>query len=334
VDPDSTGDLGSQAVGGAIIYPVTRDGEARVDDATPGALSRRPREETDYQSLQARLQLARCPHKLYVQRLRALEVLFGEPLVTRIDEEITNRLPEAGGTDGWQEQFRRDLKTYGLYEAILYFHSYPPLADGFVEEAAQLYEDLARLYLARHDEILRSDDPRILVQLNFLRELGDSSEHTGPQALRKPRCPDGGIADPVGPDPDPDYESVLPTDWVFLDVIEDMGGGKQKPSYRSLADELIETISAEWMFQGFPGIQAAFFDACVVLDDHEIDVFGSEGQYILDSLVGRLHEEMFGDYEHWLPCGRCDSEFKLSVTLESIDRSLCDGGWVCDDCAG
>lgn len=298
-----------------------------------GALSRRSRKETDYKSLQARLRWPRCPQKLYEQRLRALEVLVGEPLVTRIDEEITNRLPDAGATGGWQGQFRSDLKTYGLYEAILYFHSYPPLAEGFVEEAAQLYEDLARLYLARHEEIMRSDDPRILVQLNFLRELGDSSEHTGPQALRQPRRPAGAIADPAAPDPDPDYEPVLPTDWVFLDVTEDIGGGKHKPTYGSLADELIETISAEWIFQGFPGIQAAFFDACTVLDDHEIDVFGSEGQYILESLVRRLDEEMFGDYERWLPCGMCGSEFKVSVTLESVDRSLCDGGWACDDCA-
>jgi hypothetical protein len=312
---------------------MTRDGEVRVDDATPGALWRRSRKETDYQSLQTRLRRARCPHKLYVQRLRALEVLVGESLVTRIDEEITNRLPEAGATDGWQEQFRRDLKTYGLYEAILYFHSYPPLTEGFVEEAALLYEDLAGLYLARHREMMLSDDPRVLIQLNFLRELGDSSEHTGPQALRQPRCPDGDIVDPAAPDPDLEYEPVLPTDWVFLDVTEDMVGGKHKPAYGSLADELIETISAEWMFQGFPGIQAAFFDACAVLDDHEIDVFGSEGQYILESLVSRLDEEMFGDYERWLPCGKCGSEFKVSVTLESVDRSLCQGGWVCDDCA-
>ncbi|HEX3360479.1 MAG TPA: hypothetical protein VHS74_05750 [Solirubrobacterales bacterium] len=298
-----------------------------------GALSRRLRKETDYESLDGRLWRARCPHKLYEQRLRALEVLVGEPLVARVEEEITNRLPEAGAAGGWQVQFRRDLKTYGLNEAILYFHSYPPLAEGFVEEAAQLYEDLARLYLSRHEEIVRSDDPRVLVQLNFLRELGDSSEHTGPQALRQPRCPNGDIADPVAPEPDLDYEPVLPTDWVFLDVTKDFTGGKHKLIYGGLADELVETISAEWMFQGFPGIQAAFFDACTVLDDHEIEVFGSEGQYVLESLVRRLHEEMFGDYERWIPCGECGSEFKVSVTLESVDRSLCDGGWVCGDCA-
>lgn len=287
-----------------------------------------------YESLHERLFEAGCPYKLYEARIHALEVVTGQILYPLIRQTITNRIPAAGGDPGWATQFERDLKTYGLLEAILYFHSYPPLSTGFIEEACDLYECLAGLYLSHHDEIRRSDDPRILAQLHFLRRLGDSGEHPTPRPLRPSRRPTGAIEEPRQPKLDETYEARLPAHEDLLDMVAWMAKKPVPLRYGCFADELCEALAAEFTFEGFPGVQAAFFDIAERLEEHGIEVFGSEGQYVLEVLVRYLDEEMFGDYERWIPCAACGKSFCVGVTLDSVNETLIAGGWLCDECKG
>lgn|GEM_PF-3806294 len=287
-----------------------------------------------YESLDRRLTRVGCPYKLYEARIHALEVVARRPLFHLIEEEITARIPAAGGAPAWAAQFERDLKTFGLLEAILYFHSYPPLDPGFVEGACELYERLARLYLDRLDEIRGSDDPRVLAQLHYLRRLGDSREHAIPRPLEPPRIPDGAIAEPRQPELDVGYEPRLPPHADLLDVAAWMAKKPVALRYGCFADELCEALAAGFVFEGFSGPQAAFFEVAATLEEHEVDPFGSEGQYIFALLIRQLGEEVFGDYEHWIPCAGCGENFCIEVSLESVNASLVAGGWKCGECGG
>ena len=255
--------------------------------------------DTDYDNLSHRLAEAQCPHKLYPARLRALEIVTGERLLPQIEEVITMRVSGAGGNKGWKLQFQSDFNTYGLMEAILYFHSYPTLAGDFVEDACSLYERLATLYLAHHEEILASDDPRIGAQLEYLRRFGDMSQHTVPKPPQRPRSAPNGIAAP-------------------------------EPGLQ--AGELLERLLGSYMVDAFPGVQGAFFEVARTLEENGVDVFGAEGQDLLESLVGLLRDEAFGDFERWIPCVSCGRDFIVTLSLESVNDSLLAAGWRCDEC--
>jgi hypothetical protein len=287
-----------------------------------------------YEALHERLARVGCPHKLYEARLHALEVVVQQPLLPSVEEKITDRIPAAAGDPAWAEQFKKDLRTFGLLEAILYFHSYPPLSAAFLDEACELYEHLARLYLRHHDEIRHSDDPRVLAQLHLMRRLGDSREHSLPRPLEPPREPAGPIAEPQRPEMDVAYEPRLPAHADLLDVTAWLAEKPVAPRYGCFADELCEVLAAEFTFEGFPGVQAAFFGIAETLEEHEVDVFGSEGQYVLEVLAGYLEGQMFGDYEHWIPCANCGENFCVEVSLESVNASLVAGGWKCEECGG
>lgn len=284
--------------------------------------------DTDYEALLDRLRAAGCPYKLYPARLRALEIVTGERLLAEVEAVITMRIALSGGVDvGWKHQFKRDLETYGLLEAILYFHSYPPLDPGFVEDACVLYERLAKLCVERHDEMEASDDPRIHVHLEALRRQGDSHYHTvlRPEQL-KLAAPDR-IAPPERPPPIEGYERRLPVhpDVAMIGIQGDV---------RTFADELLEHLTASFSFEGFPGIQLAFAEVAHIAAMHDVDVFGGEGQYVLAGLVRALDEELFGDFERWVPCAECGEEFFVEVTLETVNLSLIEGGWRCPGCRG
>jgi len=281
--------------------------------------------ETDYETLHKRLADARCPYKLYPARLRALEIVTGERLLPEVEETITMRVALAAGDRGWKLQFKRDFETYGLLEAILYFHSYPSLPGDFVEAACGLYERLATLYIEHHQEIVTSDDPRVCVQLELLRRFGDSSLHSLPQHRRQRRSAPNGIAIGEPPHPVPGYRRTLP-------VHPDLSTIGMADVVYCLPDELVELLAAGFMFDGFPGLQGAFFDAADTLEEHGIDVFGSDGQFVIGKLVDYVNEEMFGDFERWVPCIECGEEFMVTVSVESVNDSLLDGGWTCDDC--
>jgi hypothetical protein len=287
-----------------------------------------------YESLDKRLGEVGCSYKLYEARLHALEVVAGGPLFFQVRETITDRLPALAGTVGWAEQFERDLKTYGLFEAILYFHSYPPLPRAFVDEACELYARLGKLYLRHHDEIRRSDDPRVLAQIHYLRRLGDSGEHATPRPLQPPRKPEGEIAAPQSPEIDLGYQPRLPFHADLLGVVAWIAKKPVGLYYGCFADELCEALAASFVFEGFSGPQAAFFEIAETLEEHEVDLFGGEGQYILAEMVRRFDEDLFGDYEHWVPCANCGENFHVEVSLQSVNRSLIEGGWMCEECGG
>lgn len=283
----------------------------------------------EYSTLLSRLREVPCPYKLYPARIRALEILTGKRLLSRIHGNITMRLAAHVGP-GWKDQFQRDLDTYGLLEAIGYFHSYnfSPDSESFVREACQLYDELAALYMEHHEDLATSDDPRIQVQLALLRELGDPTEHTMPVRFPSLSAPDP-IPEPEPPEADPAYERRLPIHPVALSL----GIGSEEDAPGSLPAELVESFTASWMFEGFPGIHSAFFEVAKTLLDFEIDPFSPAGQWVIETLRWELDEELFGDYDRWIYCSSCGREMKVSATLESINRSLVAGGWLCKQCA-
>jgi hypothetical protein len=282
----------------------------------------------DYDRLLERLASAGCPYKLYPARLRALELITGERHLAEVQKEITMRVALAGRDPLFKYQFQSDLETYGLLEAILYFNDYESLPDDFVEEACQVYERLAATYLRHHEEIVASDDPRIQSQLTIMRRFGDSSEHNLPRARRPPREAPDGIAPPSRPDPVAGYERRLLPHPDFVAILG------ASPTPLNLPEELLENIQASFMFEGFPGIQGAFFEVAGILDEHGVNVLGSEGQYVIAELVQSLKEEMFGDFERWIPCVECGEEFHVDLSRESVNASLLAGGWECESCRG
>jgi hypothetical protein len=209
---------------------------------------------TNYEALKQRLMEAGCTYKLYPARLRALEVITGRRLLPEIAKVIEMRIVLAGaGNIGWKRQFRRDFETYGLLEAILYFHSYPPLDEDFVEDSCELYEHLAALYLEHHDGIEISDDPRVLAHLRVLQRFGDTGHHVGPHAPLARRPAPNAIASPKAPPATPGYERRLPVhpDLASLGFVDSPGGR---------VEELVEHLAASFMFEGFPGVHVAFFE--------------------------------------------------------------------------
>lgn len=284
----------------------------------------------EYSTLLSRLRQVPCPYKLYPARIRALEILTGKRLLAQIHGKITMRLAAHVGP-GWKDQFQRDLDTFGLLEAIGYFHSYSfsPDAEGFVREACELYDELAALYMERHQEIVTSDDPRIQAQLAVLRELGDSTEHAMPGVGFPSLSAPDPIPPPESPEADPAYERRLP---IHPDALT-LGLGSEEENPGSLPAELVESFTASWTFEGFPGIQSAFFQVAKTLLDFEIDPFSPAGQWVIETLRWELDEEFFGDYDRWIYCSSCGHEMKVTATLESINRSLVAGGWRCEQCA-
>lgn len=275
-----------------------------------------------------RLRQVPCPYKLYPARLRALEVMTGKQHLARVDETITFQLGTVAGP-GWKHQFQRDLKTYGLLEAIGYFHTYDlsRAAKGFVTKACELYDELAALYMEHHQEILESDDPRIQAQLALLREYGDSSEHTMPGLTFPPFERPPTIPDPEAPPIEPDYERQLPINETALWL------GLEEGTPGNLVGELVGYYSSTFTFDGFPGIQSAFRDVADTLVKFDIDPFSSEGQFVLDALCTLLTEfEAFGDYDRWLYCGQCGCQLMVEGTLDAVNDYLAAGGWFCPSC--
>lgn len=65
-----------------------------------------------------------CPDRLFPGRIRALGQLLGQPLMEHVTADILIPIRMSFG-NAWEEQFKRDFKTYGLGEAMVssYFFS-------------------------------------------------------------------------------------------------------------------------------------------------------------------------------------------------------------------
>lgn len=282
----------------------------------------------DVDEFSDRLLAVPCPEKLLPDRLRALEVITGQAVLDEIATVIT--LPLAVVSPRWEQQFARDLETYGLLEAIVYFHGYPELPLALIESACALYERLAVLYSTHHAAILESEDPRIAARLHLMDGTGGGGQRHIVQGFSRPtRQAPAGIAPPARPPTDDAYRRRLPIHPDLLALLAYLGG---VGPVRSLPEELLEQIAAGFMFGGTPSVQTAFFEAADTLEQFGIDVFTSDGQYVLSGLCESFNDETFGDFDRWLPCEGCGEEFLVTVSLDDVNSALLTGYWRCERC--
>lgn len=286
----------------------------------------------DYDRLRKLLNRVQCPYRLFPARIHALEVFVQRDLSLEIMKKIATPITRYFVEMGWYKQFLSDYKVYGLYEAILYFHSYPfgDAAEGYINGACDLYHEIASLYMTHHESIEESDDPRIQLQLQTIRHMGGGYQHVlraRRRALDRPRS----IARPVRPPKEPGYERKMPVSADLKFMYQSFGGGGEM-SVPNLAEEIIEQLSARFMFEDFPGVQHVFFEVVELLAKFQIDPFGPTGQYVVETIVDEINMEMFGDFDRWVECINCGQEFCVSVSLDAANAVLIQGGWACEEC--
>lgn len=284
--------------------------------------------EIGYEVIQERLEKVPCPVRFYPFLVAALDIFVQRDFSSEVQQKISNKIGHHVGM-GWSDQFTRDFETYGLYEAILYFHSYPftRQAESFINEACDLYCEIASQYMAHQESIENSDDPRIQSKLGLLAFRGATHRHTMSYQrapLQKTRL----IEAPVKPPADAKYERKLPINRDMLMVfkqseIDDPGNS---------AAEAIEHLDARFMFSDFPGIQLVFFEIAKLLEQLEIDPFSAAGQYVLQEIIEHIEDEFYGDFDRWLTCITCGKDFTPEISLASANRNLLQGGWACENC--
>ena len=287
----------------------------------------------DYTTLKKRLNEVKCPYRLYWARIRALEIATGQNLEVKIREDIIDKIEDYLEA-GYRRQFERDMDVYGLYEAILYFHSYPFTlsARDFVDRTCKLYHYFASLYMAHHEEIVESDDLKIQAQLSLLRTRGDNPHNMPGLRMSAMQAPQK-IQSPVQPKTDPKYTRKLPINKSvkhFYTLIEDSVSKIHNPG--NLADELIEHLDAQFMFEGFPGLSLVFFEVAYRLKKFNIDPFSSTGQYVISTICEHMKEEYYGDFDRWTECILCSKEFKPRISLPVANSTLTNGGLICKEC--
>lgn len=273
-----------------------------------------------------------CPQRLFPARVRALGQLLEQPLMEYVAAEIVIPIRSVFGS-GWEEQFERDFKTYGLGEAIVYLHTYPKTLhlEGLTTIACQLFHRIARLYTQHRRTLEASDDPRIQAQLELVRELHGDSRHPVGQWRAAPRPVPEPIACPMRPVVVSGYRRMLPMQHDLQEVLKMTFGTGESPVH-SLSEELIEHLQATYMFQSFPGVQTFPFEIAEFLDSFQVDIFSSMGQFILSAMIEALEREMFGDYDRYLSCSDCEKEYKPEISLSAMNVVLGSGGWLCGAC--
>lgn len=135
-----------------------------------------------------------CCKRLYPERIYALQILTNSRLDERVDSEIIEILKTITDYNSisfkfkfiketmlkqkhtipatWVEQFMSDFITFGLREAIAYFHTYQFNQDSssLIESSVNLYHDMANLFLINENQILKSDNQNIK-SLVVIREI-------------------------------------------------------------------------------------------------------------------------------------------------------------------
>ena len=288
--------------------------------------------EFEYDTIKSLLDKTQCPYRLYPARIKALDIISNQNFEFEIQRYITSGIADHISDMGWVQQFLSDLDTFGLYEAILYFHTYPfpKEAKIFLHKACEIYNAIASQYLIHHRSIIDSDDPRIIDQIRIIQFMGEEYRHVSRLRMPPLTRPEK-IVSPAKPPSEPNYQRVLEMSDELKQVYEWSGQVSTKGP-GNLADELLETLQAKFMFEGFPGIQTVFFDTTDLLWKHEVDPFGSTGQYILETIIGNINQEMFGDFMRWVKCIICDQEFMPEISLQSANENLINGGWICLQC--
>lgn len=284
--------------------------------------------EIGYETIKEQLDRVPCPYRLYPALISALEIAIKRPLSIEIQRRITSKIVQHVQM-GWNDQFRRDFETYGLYEAILYFHTYPftIAAEDFIADACDLYCETASLYMTHHENIEKGDDSRIQAQLETLRFKGATHQHISRfeiSPLKKPKS----IETPLAPPADPEYQRKFPINRDMLLVI----GESAIDVPGNAAGEVIEHLDARFTFSDFPGIQLVFFEVADLLQQFGIDPFGSTGQFVLQEIIEHMEEEFYGDYDRWVECPGCGEQFMPKVSLSTANMNLIRGSWACEKC--
>jgi hypothetical protein len=137
------------------------------------------------------------------------------------------------------------------------------------------------------------------------------------------------IQPPNEPKRDPNYQSrfQMHDDMTFL--LPSLGPVR---SPESLPDEIVDHLQSEFMFEGFPGMEVAFWKIAQFLVEHGVDPFSSDGQFVLSQMCQSTEDEMFGDVDRWVHCDFCGEPMKTHINLDSVNRHLIDGGWHCEKC--
>jgi hypothetical protein len=292
-------------------------------------------DETRYQALQARISRVPCPYRLFPARLRALGIAINKDLLEEIDHVIAADLESHFGS-AYRMQFLRDLDTYGLHEAIVYFHSYdfPSDPTAFLERACALYDRIAEEYMKNHLALRDSDDPRIQYQLESIRYFGGDSSYPTPGIRFPPLQDPPATSSPEAAQPRIRPEQLQPHP-ELRDVVEGFFGVENwTPAPADLPSALIEQLGARFTFESFPGLQLVLFEVSDVLQDFGVHPLSEEGQRVLEGIIEAMNQDMFGDFERWLPCNQCGEDFMPDITPEIAVEVLRQGMWVCPNCAG
>lgn len=289
--------------------------------------------EKNYQGIRELLNKVQCPYRLYEARIKALEFIVNKDFILMIQKNIKSKIAHFVEI-GWVKQFERDLDVFGLYEAILYFHTYPYSSEArdFIKEACELYHLIASTYMDNHSDLISSDDPRIQAQLETIRFKGAHLQHV-PSLQMSPLAKPDVIEQPLEPTRDPQYTRQLPMHEDYKALVKSFGDSTTKGPVH-IADELIEHLASQYMFEDFPGIQIVFFEIANILQRFKVDPFSSTGQFVLLTIIEHMNEDYYGDFDRWIDCIKCGKSFMPEISLSTANLNLIQGGWVCERCCG
>ena len=284
--------------------------------------------EIPYEKIDEWLNQVQCPFRLYPEIVAGLDILLEQNYSTRIHEEIKSRLAGHVGI-GWSDQFTTDYQTYGLLEAILYFHSFPftGKSEGFIKDACRLYGEIATQYMAHQQEIEESDDPRLHSKISLLEFRG--SLYRNPMQFQKePLKKTKFIEAAAQPPAEPGYQRKLPINRDMLLAFTEGEIGDPE----NAAEEAIEHLDARFTFSDFPGIQLVMSEIAKLLGQLKIEPFSAAGQYVFQVIIEHMEEEFYGDFDRWVRCFKCGEELMPEITLDSANLNLLNGGWACEEC--
>lgn len=273
------------------------------------------------EELLERLRKDACPTRLTTPIVAAMAQNTGEDYLRLIQRNITSKLRRTSGPM-WAAQFEDDLKTYGLMEAIGFFHTYDPQPpDWLVDDSIRLYADMAKVFTSSNPS--QSLDPKVRT---FLRAARSRPHAVG--FTHEPIAPKHDIADPKAPKKQQGYKRRLPLTELeeHFPFIRDSSTEPQ-----SFEHELLDHIRSELM-QYFPGFEQLYYAVAIYLREHSIDPFDSSGQWIIQQVCGDCEDELFGAFDTFAHCPSCGESFRPDISREAANKALVSGGNYCNDC--
>ena len=319
----------------------------------------------DTEELKARLDKVPCKPRLYPTRIFALQIFTGKKFDELIDKRIVQSLSKITALKGprikfeftsetlnpdqnsfprdWTRQFISDFATYGLREAVLFFHTYKFLHDPaeLIESAVALYHDVAKSYIDNITELEKSKDETIKDLNLAIKMYGEKT----PQDVkgwhipkkqernkrRKLRCPSkkklaelAEIAHALDAAGEPMFKLSA------NEILDEYGIDPKKPE--TYQEEIVGFIDSEFMFDSFPGFEDGVLRVVEILEEYGVNAESKEGQYVLETYVEHVLEEYYGDFWHVTDCYNCGKEFKPSHSLEYANQVVAQKVF-CPDCS-